>query len=170
MIIITAGIFVVISQSQMSTTISIPISVISTSSISTTQGLSDDISASNTVRLSHVSTEVATTTKTITEILTIYCPVTADLSLSPSPSQDSCGVSSALNDSNNTPIYVAVVIVIIGLLITVTTIIVGKVICRQYQKRKQYGGLLNMRRDTASSVQPLLVQMNRDLYAEGGSE
>ena len=153
----------------MSTTISKLVSTVSTLAMSTTQsqGLSDDASASITVHPTHASTEVPiTTTKTIVETMTIYCTVTDDSSLSPSPSQDSCGVSPALNDSsNNTPIYVAVVIVIVGLLITVT-IIVGKVLYRHYQKRKQCGGLWN----TTSSVQPLLVEMKRDSYIEEGSE
>ena len=159
--------FVVISQSQMSTTMPMPISVISTPSISSTnvQGLSGDIAS--TVHPPHVSTGMSTT---ITETLTIYHTVTADLSLNPSPSQDSCGVSSD-NNNNSTPIYIAVVIVIIGVLITVTTIIVGKVIFRHYQKRKQHGGLLNIKHNTASSaVQPLLVEMKKDLYAGEGFE
>ena len=132
------------------------------------------------VDMTVVLTTIATTTETVTttesvtqtttESFTFNHTVTANLYCTPSPSTlQSSGTAGSAScssrDTDNAPIYVAVAIVIAGLLITITIVIVGVILCRRYQKEKECNrsnGLLTIKDKTAMSV----IEVENDLYGE----
>ena len=81
-------------------------------------------------------TELTTIRETITESFTIYRTVINDLNCTPNPSplQDTGSVT---QDKNNTPIFIATSVVVVGLLLTLAIFIVGVILCHRHQKRKK---------------------------------
>ena len=131
----------------------------------TDSGLVDDI----TVTLTTTETVTQTTIENVTVTADLYCTP------SPSPSQSSGtagSTSCSSSDTDNTPIYVAVAIVIAGLLITITVVIIGVILCRRYQKEKEYdrsNGLVTINDKTANGTDTAgmsVVEVENDLYGK----
>ena len=101
-----------------------------------------------------INSTLTTETVTITESFVICSTVTTDLNCVPncSPSQSNKDVCVASKDKDNTPIFVATAIAVVGLLIMVTVLIVGVILCHRYQKQRKSGrfsSLLNVTYKTA---------------------
>jgi len=104
---------------------------------------------------------------TTTERLTIYHTVTltADLNISSSSIAQSDGVVCSSKNDDNTPIYVAVAITIVGLVITITILIVGVILCHRHQKQ-----LYSSISVTTNSTKPSVVGIMTDLNTREGLE
>jgi len=137
-------------------------------------GLVDDPSVINTITELVMTTRTTTQSFTTTHLITItqtvastvLVTVTANINpvmqnsstMHPSPIQTSSASSSCSpSDEDNTPIYIAIVIVVVGLLIAVILVIVGVILCRQLLQK------------SSQSVRPKSPVIAANKSAENGS-
>ena len=129
----------------------------------TDSGLVDDMTVTLTMtEFVTTATESVTirATETTTESFTVTVAGNLNCTASNSPTQSSGAVGSTSSDDDNTPIYVAVAIVIVGLLITITANIVGVILCHRYWQEKRSNGSNNpliVKYKTENNTEPLLV-------------
>ena len=127
-------------------------------------GLVDDMTVVLTTTESVTTTE--TIIKTITEHITTLSftvTFTADSTGTPSPSPTQSSNTAAStrcsSDTDNTPIYVTVAIVIVGLLITIIVVIVGVLLLCRYWQEKQSGNPLTVKCSIKNSNESSLVNV-----------
>ena len=150
-----------------------------TESITTTetiiQATTENYTFTATQSFTVTTTESVTTTETIVQITTesFTVTVTADLTgtPSPSPTQSSniAASTSCSSDTDNTLIYVAVAIVIVGLIITLVIVIVGIILCRQYQKSDESRTPLHIKYKTTrndDSPRASIIEVDNAMYGK----
>ncbi|XP_065898534.1 mucin-3B-like [Dysidea avara] len=151
-------------------------------------GLVDDVSVTLTttelVTTTHMATQLVTITQTVAS--TVLVTVTANVSsspltmqnssstMNPSPMQTSSASSSCSSkEKDNTPIYVTVVIVVVGLLVAVILVIVGVILCHYQQQKvssvRSKSPIIAAYKSADSGS--IVVEVSNDLYGrEPGSQ